>query len=39
MKIVVAALVLLSVLAVAEASAEPFDGKGFLDQQQRWSGH
>jgi hypothetical protein len=36
---VIFALLLLSLFVVAEASAEPFDGKGFLDQQQRWSGH
>jgi hypothetical protein len=39
MKVVLSALIALSVLAGVVASASAFEGKAFFDQQQRWSGH
>ena len=39
MKVVVSTLMALAVLAGVVASASAFDGKAFLEQQQRWSGH
>ena len=37
MKIVASALLALSVLIGAAASAQAFDTKGFFEQQERWS--
>ena len=38
MKMIISALVALSVLTGVAASANAFDTKSFFEQQERWSG-
>jgi len=38
MKMIISALVALSVLTGVAASANAFEAKSFFDQQERWSG-
>ena len=38
MKMIISALVALSVLTGVSASASAFDAKSFYEQQERWSG-